>query len=159
MFPIVGNSAVCNLFKITIKQTTFYRLLHKTLKRKCHLGVLFVACTGSYHFDNCRFSQWWQRCQSENVFVPVKGVDFLPVPWFPLKVAIDEVGDRKADALAEMINDGRLIKMMYWHGTQQKLDIIYHNYSDGEWHGLLWPGNATQVTIRSPKPQIREIRS
>ena len=71
------------------------------------------------------------------------------VSWFTMKVGIDEVGDRKSDGRVEIINDGRLIEMMFYHGALQELEITYHNYSEGEWHGLFWPGNATQVRIRS----------
>ena len=35
--------------------------------------------------------------------------------------------------------------MFKWIGAEERLTIIYDNYIDGEWEGLIWPGEATEV--------------
>ena len=63
----------------------------------------------------------------------------------PVQVATNEVGDRKTDRLIQMWQNSELIPMFEWDGANEKLTVAYTNYSDGEWHGLFWPGGATQV--------------
>ena len=61
------------------------------------------------------------------------------------QVALDESGDRKLDKVVQMSQNGKFIPLFMWYGSDEVLMATYANYSDGVWHGLVWPGGATQV--------------
>ena len=44
-----------------------------------------------------------------------------------------------------MFQNDRFIHLFKWNGADEVLTTTYTNHSDGEWHGLVWPGGATQV--------------
>ena len=69
-----------------------------------------------------------------------------------VQVATNEVGDRKGNRMIQMWQNSKQIPMFKWDGADEMLTITYTNYSDGVWHGLIWPGGATQV--RSPADRM-----
>ena len=62
-----------------------------------------------------------------------------------LQVALNDVGDRKFDNIIQMVQNGKFLPLIMWHAAYDSIEILYDNYSDGAWHGIVWPGGIETV--------------
>ena len=82
------------------------------------------------------------RCLCPEIFVEVLAYD-LYVDKF--QVALNDVGDRKVDQTIQIFQNGKLLPLMMWHEAFDHFEILYDNYSDGAWQGVMWPGGIDMV--------------
>ena len=62
-----------------------------------------------------------------------------------LQVALNEVGDRKVDQTIQTFQNGKILPLMIWNAAYDNIEIIYDNYSDGAWRGIVWSGGTETV--------------